>query len=263
MVIPLEEVTVKGKEKPQLHIQVIDSEDPEEEQQQDDAPKSTTSESPHEVPSQITLDVPMSPFDTDVDSFSTVHIAPVPLSVFAQNVIPISALEPSLDHPHEDLSNIFHENPVYVSLPSLSLAEIDTTATNFEKFLMESPHPLLVEQAMIVVQTETSPRVTTVIRIEHVSSSPPTISETNSMALPPWLSSFTPKRKKQEISPNIFDFQQLKKSKPKAAKRAKTVSRVIVDSNRIKVAAIVEPIVDNPHEEMQSFRLQNQKGGTW
>lgn len=118
--------------------------------------------------------------------------------------------------------------------------------------MIESSHPLPTEQAMIVVQTKTSPRVTTIVQMELVSSPPPAIFEINSMALPPWLSSFTPKRKKQEISPDIFDFQQLKKSKPKVAKRAKTVSGVIVDSDKMKVAEIVEPVVEKPHEEMQA-----------
>lgn len=72
------------------------------------------------------------------------------------------------------------------------------------------------------------------------------------MALPPWLNSFAPKRKKQEISLDVFDYQQLKQSRPKVAKRAKIISRVTVDSNKRKVAEIVEPLVDKPHEEMQA-----------
>lgn len=72
------------------------------------------------------------------------------------------------------------------------------------------------------------------------------------MALPPWLSSFTAKRKKQVISPDPFDYQQLKQSKPKAVKKAKTVSRVIIDENWMRVAEIAEPISDKPVEEMQA-----------
>lgn len=79
----------------------------------------------------------------------------------------------------------------------------------------------------------------------------------NTLELPPWLSSITPKKKKQEISVDIFDFQQLGKPKPRAAKKAKTVSRVVVDSNKMKYVELANPLAEKSLEEMQllDYRL--------
>lgn len=51
----------------------------------------------------------------------------------------------------------------------------------------------------------------------------------------------------------MFDFQQLRKSKPKATKKAKTISRVVVDCNKMKYAEVAEPLTNKPQGEMQLF----------
>lgn len=55
----------------------------------------------------------MSFLNANVDAFSTIHIVPVSAGESPQRVIPISATEPSLDHPQENLMNIFEDNPTY------------------------------------------------------------------------------------------------------------------------------------------------------
>lgn len=81
--------------------------------------------------------------------------------------------------------------------------------------------------------------------------------DVNSLELPPWLISITPKRKKQEISPNILDFQQIMKLKPRVAKKEKTISWVVVDKNKMKYVEVEEPLVEKPPKEMQlsNYRL--------
>lgn len=247
MVLLPEEVTVRGKEKSQLHIHVIDLEDPEEEQHFDDAPKSPTSESPHEVPSSIPMELPLSPPDIDVDASSIIHDVPTVVDESPQDAIPILVVEPPLDYQQESLLEIFEDTPACIHL-----LEIDTSTSGFEEFMRQSSCPLVTEQAMVAIQTDTSSKMTMTVQTETASPLLSVVIEGELMALPPWLSSFTPKRTKYEISPDVFDYHQLRQSRPKVAKRATTISRVTVDSNKMKVTEIVEPLVDKPHEEMQA-----------
>lgn len=95
---------------------------------------------------------------------------------------------------------------------------------------------------MVAIQTDTPPRVTMDVQTETASLSPLVATRGELVVLPPWLSFFTSKRKKQEISPDVFDYQQLKQSRPKVAKKAKTISRVTVDNNKMKVAQLLSPL---------------------
>lgn len=118
--------------------------------------------------------------------------------------------------------------------------------------MRQSSCPLVTEQTVVAVQTYIPPMMTTVIQTKTASPLPMIAIGGELMTLPPWLSSFTPKRKKQEISSDAFDYQQLKLSRSKVAKKAKTICRVTIDSNKMKVAEIVEPIADKPLDEMSA-----------
>lgn len=144
----------------------------------------------------------MSSIDTDVDSFSTVHVDHVKLSTFV-----CTNIEVPVENSHGDLENVFDVNPSYAILSSVSFLEVYSSAMRFDKFMTKGSHDLPPKQTLIVVQIETSPRVTIVVEAKLISSQTTiAISNVNSLELLPWLSSITPKRKKQEISPNIFDF---------------------------------------------------------
>lgn len=117
MVLPPEEAPVCGKEKSHIHIHVIDPDDPGEGQQSDDAPKSLDLESPHEIPSLFSMELPLSPPNTIVDDSP-------------QNGIPLLAIEPPLDHQQESLLEIFEDTPACIHL-----SEIDTSTSIFDEFM--------------------------------------------------------------------------------------------------------------------------------
>lgn len=58
-----------------------------------------------------------------------------------------------------------------------------------------------------------------------------------------------PKRKKQVIYPNDFDFGQLVQVNPKVLKGSKTLSRVRVDQSGNKYAELVVPLLEKIGEE--------------
>lgn len=63
LVIPTQEVSLKGKERPQVQIHVIDVEGEAHEESTAGSPPTMDSGSPHAVIPQMSLDVPMSPID--------------------------------------------------------------------------------------------------------------------------------------------------------------------------------------------------------
>lgn len=71
--------------------------------------------------------------------------------------------------------------------------------------------------------------------------------------LPPWLFSNAPKRKKQVVSPEDFDFSQIVPIKPKTTKKAKTFSRVKVDKNKNKYDKVVIPPQDVVIDQVQDI----------
>lgn len=133
MVLPPQEIIVQGKEKPQLEIHVIDPEASKEETQSNNAPQSLSIESPHNSLSSFPIEVPMFPPMIDVSSQSAPSVSESP-----QNVLPISAAEPSQGHPQENLLNIFSEDPSYVPV-----SDIDTSMTCFDEFMTSSSHPIV------------------------------------------------------------------------------------------------------------------------
>ncbi|XP_059071781.1 uncharacterized protein LOC131870090 [Cryptomeria japonica] len=78
----------------------------------------------------------------------------------------------------------------------------------------------------ISVVTMTYPIVTTTIQDSINPSQDVVAGEDDDSTLPPWLFSNAPKRKKQTVSPEDFDFSQLVVVKPKSTKKAKNLSRV-------------------------------------
>lgn len=70
--------------------------------------------------------------------------------------------------------------------------------------------------------------------------------------LPPWMEVVAPKRKKQVISPDEFDFEQLVPPKPKGTKKPKTVSRVLVDpKSKRKYAEVMVPSSDKNKDDVR------------
>lgn len=61
---------------------------------------------------------------------------------------------------------------------------------------------------------------------------------------PPWLSFNAPKRKKQAMSLDDFDFNQLIPSITETVKKAKILSRVMVDKNKNKYVEVDVPPQD-------------------
>lgn len=70
------------------------------------------------------------------------------------------------------------------------------------------------------------------------------VGEDDGSTLLPWLSSNAPKRKKQVVSLDDFDFNQLVPVKAKTSKKAKIISRVKVDKNKNKYVEVVVPPQD-------------------
>lgn len=204
-----------------MQIQVIDPEDEQQEENAPESPTTSSTDSPHTALHQMSLDVPMSPTYTNVDSFSRVHVVPVaPKS--SCTVVLSSATESSLETPHDNLENVFDANSPYAILSSVSLPKIGTSAMNFDRFMSKACHDMTSEQTLVTLQTEASPRITTAVQTEPVSTQATiVVTEVISLDLPPWLSLITPKRKRQEISPDVFDFQQLRKSKPRLPRKTK------------------------------------------
>lgn len=157
---------------------MIDLYDPEEGQQSDDSPRSLASESPHEIPSSVSMELPLSPPDIVVEESP-------------QNVIPISAIEPPIDHQQESLLEIFEDTPACIHL-----SKIDTSTSSFEEFMKQTSYPLVTEKTMVAIQIDTSPRMTTVAQTKIASPLLPAATKGELMALTLWLSLFTPKRKK-------------------------------------------------------------------
>lgn len=153
LVIPPPKVSLKGKEKPQVQIQIIDADNDTHEENTAGSPP-IGSVSPHTTLPQLSLDVPMSPIDTDVDSFSTIHVEPSTST--CASIVPVEIS-------HGGLENIFDVNPSYAILSSVSFLEVDTSAMSFDKFMIEASHDLSSEQMLVAVQIEAPPRVTVVV----------------------------------------------------------------------------------------------------
>lgn len=125
----------------------------------------------------------------------------------------------ALDTPQDNIENVF--------LPNLSEV-FSSMLEYFDKFMSETklpPKVSVVENPPAIV-TFTNSIVTTSIQNHELSSQVLSTRVEDDTPLPPWLVSNTPKRKKQAISPNDFDFSHLVPVKPKGTKKAKTLSRV-------------------------------------
>lgn len=92
------------------------------------------------------------------------------------------------------------------------------------------------------VVTMTSPIVTTTIQDSINPSQDVVASENDYSTLPPYLSSNVPKRKKQIVSPEDFDFKQLALVKHKTTKKTKNLSRIKVDKNKNKYVQVAIPL---------------------
>lgn len=65
------------------------------------------------------------------------------------------------------------------------------------------------------------------------------------LELPPWMEVVAPKRKKQVICLDEFDFERLVPPKPKGTKKPKMVSQVLVDpTSKRKYAEVMVPLLD-------------------
>lgn len=126
------------------------------------------------------------------------------------HVSSISASESTLDTLHDNIENIFS---TFLTLSKVSTTMLD----DFDKFMDESApmsNKLSLENPTNVV-TMTSSIVTTTVPDSINPSQDVVGGENDDLTLPPWLMSNAPKRKKQSISPEDFDFSQLVPIKPK------------------------------------------------
>lgn len=146
LVIPPSEVSLKGKEKPEVQIQVIEADNDTHEENTTGSPPFVGWEFPHTTLPQLSLDVPMSPIDMDVDSFSTVNVEPVEPSTST-----CTSIEVPVETSHGGLENVFDVNPSDAILSNVSLPEIDTSTMSFDKFMTEASHDLSSEQMLISV----------------------------------------------------------------------------------------------------------------
>lgn len=130
------------------------------------------------------------------------------------------------------------------SIPSLSSSSFDIgDASIFDHFVMNTDQ---VSSANVTgaVFTNTLPIVST-ISTSTVSGTPAVGMDPNvsTSLLPPWLLAYMPKRKKQVISPDDFDFTKLVPAKPKAPKKLKILSSVLEDKGH-KFLEIAKPPQD-------------------
>lgn len=178
IVLPPEEATICEKKNSWFHVHVIDPDNPEEGKQSNDAPKSLASDSLHEITSLVSIETPLSPPNIIVEESP-------------HNVIHISAAESPPDHQQEGFLEIPEDTPTCIQF-----SEIDTSTSGFEEFMRQSSCPLVTKKTMATIQIDTPPRVTIVVQTRTTSPSPLTATTGELVVLPPWLSYFTPKRKK-------------------------------------------------------------------
>lgn len=134
----------------------------------------------------------------------------------------------------------------FVTIRSTTL--LDVTSGQFEQFMTEVTHST---PPPVAIQIETPAIVTTVVQDNPELTMVTTVSaNASSFNLPPWLSTITQKRKKEEIPPEEVD-NQVSKSRVSKNKKVKVVSRVTIDENHIKFAEVAEPLVEKSTEDMQ------------
>ncbi|XP_057819851.1 classical arabinogalactan protein 9-like [Cryptomeria japonica] len=159
------------------------------------------------------------------------------------------------------------ENPPRVSTIAISATTtpvitstlpVDTTVGTINVLPTSMPLPPPISVSTILVMTTPMMPIATTVLVQggplaaSVSSSPPPTSllvvtqvevttPTTQSVLPPWLDIVAPKRKKQVVSPDDFDFEQLAPLKAKVTKKPKTVSRVLVDLRRCPRSKPSEP----------------------
>lgn len=105
------------------------------------------------------------------------------------------------------------------------------------------------------IQTETPAIVTTVMLGNPKLSMVATIlASASSFSLPPWLSTVTQKRKKEEI-PLEEDDRQVSKTRVSKNKKAKTISQVMVDENHIKYAEVAKPLVEKSTKDPADYKI--------
>lgn len=192
--------------------------------------RSTLAETTQEF---ILVDAPSFMIDSNVDSFSIVLTPPVP------------------NMPHDNMAGVFSyvSHPGKPMIPSM---EGYSSLSDFDRFMSESMPHITTRPVPIAIQTE-APAIVSITTCTQSNISQVTSEGTPAILsdLPSWLSAVVPKRKKHDVLPDIFDFEQLKQVKAKGIKRAKMVSRVRMDKNKTKYVEIAEPLIEKPRDEMQ------------
>lgn len=115
--------------------------------------------------------------------------------------------------------------------------------------------PIMPIITTTLVQVRSS---TTLVSSSQLPTSLPIVTQvevttpTTQSVLPPWLDIVAPKRKKQVVSPDDFDFEQLTPSKAKVAKKPKIVSRVLIDLvSKRKYPEVIVPTIGKTKENIQ------------
>lgn len=135
---------------------------------------------------------------------------------------------------------------ITTTTPPLVSTTVATTSSSQVLNVTDTTTLVLVSQT---TTTTSQTKIQVFVTVETGTTNPTTKSK-----FLQWLDSVVPKRKKQVISPDDFDFDQLGLVKEKVTKKPNTMSRILVDPVRKrKYAEVLMPSSNKDKDNIQSI----------